>query len=116
MQGSSSDQSDPKLQAESEAIAKKSGFKDFAEYDNVSANILMVVAGIDPVTKRYTDPQIAVKKGIVKISADKTIPEKDKKGLLKEIEKLLKAAQPIQYPSNIELVRKNCDKIDTALQ
>ena len=63
MQGSSSDQSDPKLQAESEAIAKKSGFKDFAEYDNVAANILMVVAGIDPVTKRYTDPQIAVKKG-----------------------------------------------------
>ena len=75
-----------------------------------------MVAGIDPVTKRYTDPQIAVKKGIAKISADKTIPEKDKKELLKEIEKLLKAAQPIQYPSNIELVRKNYDKIDTALQ
>jgi len=29
---------------------------------------------------------------------------------------LLKAAQPIQYPSNIELVRKYYDKIDTAMQ
>jgi hypothetical protein len=29
--------------AESEAIARNSGFKDFAEYDNVAANILMVV-------------------------------------------------------------------------
>jgi hypothetical protein len=29
--------------AESEIIAKKSGFKDFAEYDEVAANILMVL-------------------------------------------------------------------------
>jgi len=43
MQGSTADQPDSKLQAESEAITKNSGFKDFAEYDNVAANILMVV-------------------------------------------------------------------------
>ena len=116
IQGSTSDQPDPKLQAGSEAVIKKSGFKDFAEYDNVAANILMVVAGIDPLTKRYTDPQTVVKKGIAKVTADPTINEKDKKELLKEFEKLLVAAQPIQYPSNIELVRKYYDKIDTALQ
>jgi hypothetical protein len=29
---------------------------------------------------------------------------------------LLVAAQPIQYPSNIQLVRKYYDEIDTALQ
>jgi hypothetical protein len=39
IQGSTADQPDPKLQAESEAVVKKSGFKDFAEYDNVAANI-----------------------------------------------------------------------------
>jgi hypothetical protein len=100
----------------SEAIAKKSGFENFAEYDNVAANILMVVAGIDPLTKRYTDPQTAVKKGIAKVTADKTISEKEKKELLNEFEKLLKVAEPIQFPRNIELVRKCYDKIDTALQ
>ena len=52
----------------------------------------------------------------IEIAADKTIPDKDKKELIKEFEKLLKAAQPIQYPSNIELVRKYYDKIDTAMQ
>jgi len=88
LQGSTSDQPDPKLQAEPEAVAKNSGFKDFAEYDNVAANILMVVAGIDPLTKRYTDPQTAVKKGIAKVTADKTIPDKDKKELIKEFEKV----------------------------
>jgi hypothetical protein len=113
---STSDQPGPKLQAESDAVVKKSGFKDFAEYDNVAANILMVVAGIDPLTKRYTDPQTVVKKGIAKVTADPTISEKDKKELLKEFEKVLVAAQPIQYPSNIQLVRKYYDKIDTALQ
>ena len=116
MQGSTADQPDPKLQAESEAITKNSGFKDFAEYDNVAANILMVVAGIDPLTKRYTDPQTVVKKGIAKVTADPTISEKDKNELLKEFEKLLVAVQPIQYPSNIQLVRKYYDEIDTALQ
>jgi hypothetical protein len=62
VQGLISEQPDPELQAESEAIAKNSGFKHFAEYDDVAANILMVVAGIDPLTKRYTAPQTAVKK------------------------------------------------------
>jgi hypothetical protein len=33
------DQRDPQHQAKSEAAAKKNGFKDFAEYDEVAANI-----------------------------------------------------------------------------
>jgi len=107
---------DTKFHAESEAIAKKSNFRDLAEYDNVAANILLVVAGIDPLTKRYTDPQTVVKKGIAKVTADKNIPDNDRNELLNEFEKLLNAAQPIQYPSNIDLVRKYYDMIDMVLQ
>ena len=77
---------------------------------------LMVVAGIDPLTKRYTDPQSSVKKWIANVTADRTVPEKVQKELLNEFEKVLKAAQPIQYPSNIALVTKYYDKIDMALQ
>src|SRR6476469_10054896 len=62
--GSSLRQPNPKVRAESEIIAKKSGFKDFAEYDEVAADILMIVAGINPRTRRYTDPQIAMKQKI----------------------------------------------------
>jgi hypothetical protein len=43
------------------------------------------------------------------IIADKTISKRDKKELLNEFE--INAAQPIQYPSNIELVRKYYDQI-----
>ena len=109
--GSSLRQPNPKVRAESEIIAKKSGFKDFAEYDEVAANILMVFAGIDPQSKQYTDPQTATKKEIAEIIADKSISKRDKKELLNEFEKRLNAAQPIQYPSNIELVRKYYDQI-----
>jgi hypothetical protein len=105
------DHRDPRLQTDSETVAKKNGFKDFAEYDEVAANILMVFAGIDPQSKRYTDPQTAMKKKIAEITADKTIPKKDKKELLSEFEKRLDAAQPVQYPGNIELVRKHYDQI-----
>ena len=97
--------------AESEIIAKKSGFKDFAEYDEVAANILMIFAGINPQTRRYTDPQTAMKQKIAQIAADKSLAATDKKELLNEFGKRLNAAQPIQYPSNIELVKKYYDQI-----
>jgi hypothetical protein len=115
MQGSTADPPDPKLQAELETIAKKHGFKDFAEYDDVAANILLVMGGIDSQTKQYTDPQTAIKKEMAEVTSDKTIPEKDKKDLVKELEEALKTVQTVQYPSNIELVRKYYDKIDPAL-
>jgi hypothetical protein len=109
--GSTLHQPNPKVRAESEIIAKKSGFKDFAQYDEVAANILMIFAGINPRTRRYTDPQTAMKRKIAQIAADKTLTATDKKELLNEFGKRLNAAQPIQYPSNIELVKKYYDQI-----
>jgi hypothetical protein len=52
---------------------------------------------------------------MAEVKADKTLPEKDKQDLLKELEEALKTAQPIQFPSNVELVKKHYDKIDAAL-
>jgi hypothetical protein len=116
MQGSTSDKPDPKIQAELESVAKKHGFKDFAEYDDVAANISMIMAGIDPQTKEFTEPQIAIKKEIEEVTADKSIPEKEKKQMLEELNEALKSAAPIQNPSNIELVKKYFDKIEAVLQ
>jgi hypothetical protein len=66
----------------------------------------MIFAGINPRTRRYTEPQTAMKQKIAEITADKTLPATDKKELLNEFGKRLNAAQPIQYASNIELVKK----------
>lgn len=111
-----SDKPDPKIQAELETIAKKHGFADFNEYDDVASNISMVMAGIDPQTKAFTDPKVAIKKEIDDVTADKSMPDKEKKQTLDELNDALKTAQPIQYKENIELVKKYWDKIDAVLQ
>ena len=115
MQGNS-DKPDPKVQAELESIAKKHGFASFAEYDDVAANISMVMAGIDPQSRAFTEPKVAIQKEIDEVKADTTIPDKEKKQMLEELAEALKAAQPIQHPANIELVKKYWEKIDAVLQ
>ena len=91
------------------------GFKNTAEYETVAANISMVVAAIDPKTKEFTDPQAAIKKEIEDVAADKTITARQKKELLKDLNAALKSVEPIQFPSNVELVKKYYDAIDVTM-
>ena len=113
MQG---DAADPKLQEALEAIAKKLGFKDLAEYDEVAATISMVMAGIDPETKQFTQADDAIRQQIKDIEADKSLPADERKQALDELNEALKQAQPIRNPANIELVKKYYDKIDAVLE
>jgi len=104
-----------KYEADMEAVTKKHGFRNFGEYETVAANISMVMAAIDPQTRTFTDPQTAIKKEIDEVTADKTMPENEKKQLLQELKEALKSAEPIQFPGNIELVKRYYDQIDAAL-
>ena len=97
------------------AAAKKHGFKDFNDYDEVLGNITLVMTGIDPKTKAFTAPAAAIKQEIADVTANKTIPAEEKKQMLEELNEALDSAQPIQFPGNIELVKKYYDKIDAAL-
>src|SRR3954468_16396022 len=115
IQGPSADQLPPQIKAELETAAKKHGFKDFNDYDEVTANITMVMTGIDAKTKVFTDPAIAIKEEIQEVTANKALPAEERKQMLEELNEALKAAQPIQFPGNIELVKKHYDKIDAAV-
>jgi hypothetical protein len=116
MQSGPSDKPDPKLQAALEAVAKKQGFKDLTEYDEVAATISMVMAGIDPETKQYTPADEAIRQQIKDIEADKSLPADERKQALEELNESLKQAQPIRNPKNIELVKKYYDKIEAVLE
>jgi hypothetical protein len=110
--------SDPvqsKHEAALERIVRKQGFKNFAEYELVSANISLVMAAIDPQTKAFSDPHTAIKKEIEDVRVDKTLPDRQKKQLLLELNEALKSVQPIEFPTNIELVRKYYDRIDVTI-
>ena len=53
---------DPKMEAQAEAIVKKNGFANLDEYDDVSFNISMILPGIDPQTKKFTQPPERIKR------------------------------------------------------
>lgn len=110
------DKPDPKLQAELDDIAKKNGFGNFADLDDVAANISMVMAGIDPQSGAYTDPVEAIKSEMDEIKKDASIPEKDKKQMIEEMTEALKTTPPLQFKENIDVVKKHQKDIEKALQ
>ena len=109
--GGDPDQPNPKVEAQAAAVAKKNGFASLDEYDNASMNISMIMAGIDPQTKKFAEPPEQLKKQIADLKADKSVPEAEKKQDLAQLDAALKNAKPIQFKENIALVVKNYDKL-----
>jgi hypothetical protein len=114
--GANPDKPDPKLEAQAEAVAKKNGFASLDEYDDVSMNITMIVSGIDPQTKKFTEPPEQIKKEIAALKADKSVPEAEKREGLAQLEAALKSAKPIQFKENIALVLKYFDQLAPFMQ
>src|SRR5262249_46518005 len=53
-------------------------------------NISMIMSGIDPQTKKFTEPPEQIKREIAALKANKSIPEADKKEDLAQLEAELK--------------------------
>jgi hypothetical protein len=103
---------DPKITAQLEAIAKKNGFASFDEYNDVTDNIGMVMAGFDPVSKKYVGNEAVIKMQIAQVQADKKMSPKDKKEALADLNDALKSpAPPVANKGNIDLVTKYYDKL-----
>jgi hypothetical protein len=108
---------DPKVDAQLDAVAKKNGFASYAEYNDVTDNISMVMGGFDPATKQYVGPEAVLKAQIAAVQADKKMPAKDKKAALADMNEALKTPAPaIENKGNIDLVTKYYDKLAAALQ
>ncbi len=103
---------DPKITAQLEAVAKKNGFASYDEYNDVTDNIGLVMAGFDPATKKYVGNEAVIKAQIAQVQADKKMSPKDKKEALADLNDALKSpAPPIQNKGNIDLVAKYYDKL-----
>jgi hypothetical protein len=114
--GANPDKPDPKLEAQAEALVKKNGFANLAEYDDVSMNIAMIMSGIDQQTKKFTEPPEQIKQQIDVVKSDKSVPEAQKKEDLAQLGTALKNAKPIQFKENIALVLKYFDKLTDLMQ
>jgi hypothetical protein len=103
---------DPKINAQLEAVAKKYGFASYEEYNDVTDNIGLVMAGFDPATKKYVGNEAVLKAQIAEVQADKKMSPKDKKEALADLNDALKTpAPPIANKGNIDLVAKYYDKL-----
>lgn len=103
------------VQKELDDIAKKHGFKDFIELDDVSANVQLVLDGIDPETGEYSDPLVGLKQELEEVKADKELPKEERQALLEELREALTALPPLKYKENITLVLKHHELIQKAL-
>jgi hypothetical protein len=110
------DKPDPKVDAQAASLAKKNGFASLAQYDDVLTNIAVIMSGIDPQTKKFTEPPEQIRNEIAALKADKSVPEADKKEGLAQLEAALKVAKPIQFKENIALVRKYYDELVPFMQ
>jgi hypothetical protein len=115
-EGADPDKPDAKRDAQAEALAKKNGFKSLDEYDAVSDNITTIMLGIDPQTKKFTEPPDQIKQDIEALRTDKSVSDVDKRKALAQLQASLKIAKPIQFKENIALVLKYFDKLSPLLQ
>ncbi len=109
-------QPDQKGLAQLDAAAKKNGFANYAEYATVADNIGLVLAGIDPSTKKYVGAEAVIKARIAAVQADKKMSADDKKDALAELNDALKSPPPaVTIKANIDLVSKYYDKLAAAM-
>jgi hypothetical protein len=103
---------DDALMKQLEEIAKKHGFASFAEFEDVGANITIVLDGLDRKTGGYTDPVEKMKKELDEIKADNSIPADDKKLAIDDLTQEIAAAQPLKYKENIDVVKQHIAELE----
>jgi hypothetical protein len=111
----SGDKADPALQQQVEDIAKKNGFSTVEELGEVSANISLVLAGLDTKTGQFTEPPDQIRKEMEDIKQDQQLSQEDKSQALKEMQEALKTATPLQFKENVAVVRKYQRQLDEVL-
>jgi hypothetical protein len=109
---SAGDQPDPALQKQIEQIAKSNGFSTIDEFDDVAANISLVLAGLDPQSGQFTEPPDQIKKDIDELKQDKQLSQKEKDQALAEMQEALKKAAPLQFKENVAVVKKYQKQLD----
>ncbi len=114
---SSGDQPDPKVAAQFDAVARKYGFANYDEYSDALDMIGLVLAGVDPKTKKFIGGEAVIRQQIAAIEADSSIPAEDRKQALEQLNDALKQSAPtIRNKTNIDLVEKYYDQLNAAIQ
>ncbi len=105
----------PQLQTTLDQAAKKFGFKDYGEYQDVGNNIEFIMQGFDTASKAFVGQEVVLKKQLSELAADKKISPKEKSEQTKELKEMLKAIEPVKFPNNIAVVTKYYDRLNALM-
>ena len=105
------DTPNPQIQAALDKTAKRYGFKDYGEYDDVANNVTFILEGFDREKKTFVGHEVIVKQQIDTISADDKLSPKEKRAQIKDLKETLRSIEPVKYPDNITIVVKYYDKL-----
>ncbi|HKZ95925.1 MAG TPA: hypothetical protein VJ045_02985 [Hyphomicrobiaceae bacterium] len=103
---------DDALVKQLEDIAKKHGFASFTEFEDVGANITIVLDGLDRKTGAYTDPIEKMKQELEEIKGDESIPAEDKKLAIDDLTQEIAAAQPLKHRENVDVVKQHIAELE----
>jgi hypothetical protein len=111
----SGEKADPTLHKQVEQIARSSGFSTIEELGNVTANVSLVLAGLDAQTGQFTEPPDLIKKEIDAVKQNQDLSQEDRNQAVAEMEQALKTAAPLQYKENVAMVQKFQRELDQVL-
>lgn len=93
--------------------ARKNGFADYADYESVAINIVWILTGIDPLSKKYVGVQPVTKQEAAILLSDKALSPHDHKLRLDTLHAQMLTAAPTKFAANVALVTKYYDKLLT---
>ncbi len=94
--------------------ARKKGFADYADYESVAINIVWILTGIDPLSKKYVGIQTLTKQQAAIMLSDKALSQHDHKLRFDALHAQMLTAAPTKFAANVTLVTKYYDKLLTA--
>jgi hypothetical protein len=105
----------PQLQTTLDQAAKKFGFKDYGEYDDVVNNIDFIMEGFDEDSKAFVGQEVVLKKQLSELAANRKMSTREKSAPMKQLTEMLKAVEPVKFPNNIVVVAKYYDRLSDLL-
>ncbi len=90
--------------------ARKNGFADYADYESVAINVVWILTGIDPLSKKYVGVQTVTKQEAAILLSDKALSPRDHRSRFDTLHAQMLTAAPTkfagQYCAGDEILRQ----------
>src|SRR5579863_10374818 len=102
---------DPHLLVALNAAAQHNGFADYADYESVADNIVWILTGIDPLSRKFIGIPAVTHEQAADVVADKSLSANEHKRRIAVLHAQILTAAPVKFADNVALVTKYYDQL-----